>query len=259
MTLIYQSYRTHHVPHWIERCLASVKSWAEKRGFTYCFIDDELFKYAPSWYREKVEGNVQLVSDLSRLILARKFLQQGYQQVIWIDADMLIFDPENFSIQTDEGVYFCRETWVDADPEGNIIHQKKVNNSISVFHRQNTFLEFYIDACQKMVKQSKGRPPHVLVGTSFLTHLHKMYPLSLLGNVGIISPALVHDLFTQQTHFIEKYLEWQGSSIHAANLCGSMKDKCFKGTELNEKSMEAVVEKLLQNRDLLSIAEKHTT
>lgn len=175
-----------------------------------------------------------------------------------MDADLLVFDPESFSIETRQGAYFCKEIWIDADREGKITHQKKVNNSVSVFHPQNAFLDFYIDGCLKMVEQSKDTPPHVLVGTSFLTHLHQMIPLSLIRNVGIISPALVHDLLKEKKEFIEKYMEWHASPIFAANLCGSMNNRFFKGVEVNEKSMERVVEKLLENRDQFKIAEKET-
>lgn len=251
MTLIYQSYRKHHVPEWIKHCLASVESWTRNEGFEYRFIDDELFEYAPGWYRRKVKNNVQLVSDLSRLILARKFMQEGFQRVIWVDADMLIFDPENFTIETTDEISFCRETWVDADLQGNIIHQKNVNNSISVFQQQNAFLNFYIEACLKIVEASGETPSQVQVGTSFLTTLNKVYPLSLIQNVGIISPALVHDLLTQRKDFIEKYLEWHGSSVYAANLCGSKENMVFNEVKINESAMGQVVEILLKKKELL--------
>ena len=249
MTLIYQSYRTHNVPLWISRCLQSVQSWSRDNGYEYRFIDDTLFEYAPDWYRQKVQNNVQLVSDLSRLLLARKFLQEGFQRVIWIDADMLIFKPESFQIEATTGASFCREIWVDADKEGTIIHQKKINNSVSVFHQQAPLLDFYIEACLKIVETSDKITP-VLVGTAFLTELNKIYPLSLLRNVGIISPALVCDILSCQNDFIDKYQEWHGSPVYAANLCGSMDNKTFNGVKINENAMEKVVEKLLQHKGL---------
>lgn len=251
MTLVYQSYRTHNVPDWISRCLESVKEWTAEKGYDYKFIDDEMFEYAPSWYREKVEDNVQLVSDLSRLILARRFLKEGYSRVIWMDADLLIFDPDNFVLETTEGAHFCREIWIDADPAGNIIHQEKINNSVSIFHQNNALLEFYTDACLKLVKEKERTPP-VLVGTSFLTSLHKIYPFPEIRNVGIISPALVHDLLKNQNRHILKYVEWHGADIYAANLCGSKKEHVFGGVEINDRAMGTVVEKLIRGRSILS-------
>ena len=250
MTLIYQSYRTHNVPDWIGRCMDSVKEWTRKNGFEYRFIDDELFEAAPGWYREKVENNVQLVSDLARLIFAKRFLQEGYERVIWMDADLLIFDPDNFFPESTAGVYFCRETWVDADLDGNMIHQKKFNNSISIFHKGNVFLDFYIDACLKLV-DTRDKIPHVLVGTTFLTALRKIYPFHEITAVGIMSPALTHDILTGKTAFLEKFHEWHAAPVYAANLCGSMQNRTFYGVEINEGAMTAIVKKLLEQKMLV--------
>ena len=250
MTLVYQSFRKHDVPDWIQRSLESVQSWTKKEGYDYRFIDDELFEYAPDWYRRKVKDNVQLVSDISRLILARRFLSEGYERVIWIDADLLVFDPVHFSVETEEGVHFCREIWTDANLEGNVIHQKKINNSICVFHRGNVFLDFYIEACLKLVAD-RTEIPQVLVGTTFLTTLKEIYPFPEITNVGIISPALVHDLLTENKRFLTKYLEWHAAPMFAANLCGSMQHQVFNGLEIDDSKMAAVVQKLLHRQKLL--------
>ena len=244
MTLVYQSYRTTNVPVWITQCLKSVKDWAESKEYEYKFIDDELFEYAPQWYREKVQHNVQLVSDLSRLVLARHFLEEEYERVIWIDADVVIFDPDNFSLSTSDGAHFCREIWIDEDRQKNIVHQEKINNSVSIFHHQNAMLDFYIDACHRVVAKNIKIPP-VLVGTSFLTALHKIYPFDIIRTVGIISPALVYDLVKNQDTFIESYLDRHGSEVFAANLCGSMSGKSFRDLGINDAVMEKVVEKLI--------------
>ena len=250
MTLIYQSFRKHNVPEWIQRCLESVQDWTKEKGYSYRFIDDEMFEYAPDWYRQKVKDNVQLVSDISRLKLARRFLLEGYERVIWIDADLLIFDPVNFAIDTEEGVHFCREIWIDADLNRNVIHQKKINNSVCVFHEGNVFLDFYIDACLKLVAD-RTNIPHVLVGTTFLTALKEIYPFPEITNVGIISPVLVYDLLTENSGFLTKYLEWHAAPVSAANLCGSMRNKVFEGVEINDSNMSSIVQQLLKRQKLL--------
>ena len=247
MTLVYQSFRNHNVPVWIQRCLESAQAWTKKEGYSYRFIDDELFEYAPDWYRQKVSDNVQLVSDISRLMLARRFFAEGYDRVIWIDADVLIFDPANFSVKTEEGVHFCREIWADADLDGNVIHQKKFNNSVCVFHQGNVFLNFYIDACLKLVA-GRSNIPHVLIGTTFLTALKEIYPFPEITNVAITSPALVHDLLTDNSRFIEKYVEWHAAPVYAANLCGSMQHQVFQDVEISDSAMSVVVQKLLERQ-----------
>ena len=35
-----------------------------------------------------------VITDLCRLLQARHFLENGYERVIWLDADILIFDGE---------------------------------------------------------------------------------------------------------------------------------------------------------------------
>lgn len=250
-TLIFQSYRTHDVPHWITRCLESVQDWATTKGYDYRFIDDELFSYAPDWYREKVENNVQLVSDLSRLILARQFLQEGWQQVVWVDADILVFDPDDFRLKPAGDISFCKETWVDTDRQGRIIHQKKVNNSVTVFRKNSAFLHFYIEACLQMVRSSRKNPAPETVGTTFLTGLKKVYPLALIENVGIISPAMAYGLLSHQTDFSNKFRQWHGHPIRAANLCGSKEGRSFNGMKLDEQAIEKVAARLIQQQGLL--------
>lgn len=250
MTLIFQSYRTHDVPDWISLCLKSVQEWTANQGFEYRFIDDRLFDYAPSWYRLKVQDNVQLVSDLSRLILAQEFLQEGYERVIWMDADLLVFDPENFHIPTTKGFSFCREVWSDRDLAGKEVFFEKVNNSVSVFCRDEHFLDFYVDACLTIVREAAAVTP-VLVGTEFLTTLHGIYPFPLLQQVGILSPALVDALLHKKTGFIAAYLENQGTPVVAANLCGSKLEEFSGKTEITASILESSIEKLLHQKRLL--------
>ena len=55
-TIVFQSYRTHDVRAWIERCLASVREWARGAGHAYAFLDDRLFDYLlPPWYSAAVD------------------------------------------------------------------------------------------------------------------------------------------------------------------------------------------------------------
>ncbi len=244
MKLVYQSYRTSNVPRWINRCLHSVKNWAAGNEYGYRFTGDEIFDMVPEWYFKKVNGNIQLATDLARLVLARKYLEEGFDEVIWVDADMLVFDPEHFNLHVQGLFSFCREIWMDQDLDGNVIHQEKINNSISVFKKGNTFLDFYHDACLRIVDSREELLP-VSVGTEFLTNLNALFPLPLLLNVGIISPALAYDLVHNGSRFIKPYIEWHGQPVMAANLCGSKESECFAGLRIDYRVMDLVAEKLL--------------
>ena len=90
--IVYQSYRDEDVPPWIETCLASVRAWSEANAWDYRMFHDEALDLVPDWFRRKAEGRLPVVSDLARLLLARDLLATGYRRVVWVDADVLLFD-----------------------------------------------------------------------------------------------------------------------------------------------------------------------
>ena len=92
--------------------MTTVEEWAAHTGADYRFLDDRFLEYAPSWYREKVENDIYLVSDLARLKVAKEFLSNNYQRTIWVDADVLVFDPEKFTVEFPEGYVLCRQAWM---------------------------------------------------------------------------------------------------------------------------------------------------
>src|ERR1700737_2412763 len=96
-TVVHQSYRTHDIPAWLRSCMQSVATWARNQMFEYQFIDDRLFDYVPDWYRRGAGDNVQVVTNLARLLMARSLLAD-YERTIWVDADVLVFDQDAFRI-----------------------------------------------------------------------------------------------------------------------------------------------------------------
>jgi len=227
-TVVYQSYRTMDVAPWIQRCLETVKDWTAQQGFAYHFVDDSLFDYVPIWYRDKVDHNILLISDLARLEVAKELLAQGYERTIWVDADIVVFDPRNFKIDTMDEFAFCQELWAAPDTTGKITYRKRVHNAICVFMQGNTFLEFYSNACLRMV-QSKQRINPLDVGTNFLSSLFEMMPFPLINNVGMFSPSILYSIDHNQSEILHRYRSLIGSPLQAANLCGSMINKPWFG------------------------------
>ncbi len=246
-TVVYQSYRTVNVPPWINRCMGTVRDWTVQNDFDYRFIDDRLFEYVPPWYRQRVGGDVLLVSDLARLLLAQEFLAQGYERTVWMDADLLIFDPDNFRIDVTQEYAFCREVWVDLLPEGVLECSTRVNNAVTVFVSQNSFLNFYVHAAQSIVRQ-KSRLGRLDIGTGFLTGLHELVTLPLLDAVGLISPVMAADLVRGKGNSFRAFMAHFGSPVHAANLCASFRGEWFYGIPLDDALYEAAVQILLQTR-----------
>ena len=147
-TIVYQSYRGNETPNWLETCMQTVKNWAELKGFDYR-REDNFFNYVPDWYIDKSQGKINVIADLARLEIAKKFLEQGYEQTIWMDADVVVFDPDNLNIETTEEYLVCREVWLDTEDdknfgEGEIFCTEKVTNSLVYFTQKNSFLDFYI-------------------------------------------------------------------------------------------------------------------
>ena len=96
--IVYQSYRTQNVPGWIQQCLRIVPIWARAQGYEYRFFDEALFDRLPAWFRKRVSHRILPMSDLARLLLARELLDEGFDRVVWVDADVLIFDIKQFSV-----------------------------------------------------------------------------------------------------------------------------------------------------------------
>ena len=252
-TIVYQSYRTNNVPTWISICMQTVKDWATLKGFDYQMIDDKLFDYVPDWYKEKVNGKIQPISDLARLELAKEFLLKGYERTVWIDADIVIFHPDKLNLNTIEEYLFCQEAWISLEAgseveSGKIICSSKVNNAMAVFTQNNSFLDFYIYACQEIVRNHQDTVSLIEVGTKFLTNLHQIFPLRLFKNMGLFSPLNMYGIAQDEKYLTQEYIKLIGAPIYAANLCSSFRNTIYKGIDMNDKLYETVIEKLLETK-----------
>jgi hypothetical protein len=228
--------------------MESVRGWAASNGLTYEFVDDRLFGYAPAWYRAKVADNKLLVADLARLELARELLGR-YERVIWVDADMLIFDPQPATFRLEDGYAFCREVWLWRKPGGELlVLPDRVNNSICVFERGNRVLDFLIHAAQALVRNSASKVRPVQVSTEFLSGLNAAMGLPLLRHVGMLSPYVIGALVAEDAALLQAYMAKVGEPLFAANLCASFRDPANHGSTLEEHYFERATEKLLATR-----------
>ena len=221
-TVVYQSFRTTDVPPWIGRCLGSVDEWARRKGWDYRFVDDAIFDLVPDWYLEKAAGCLPIATDLGRLELARRLLGEGYRRAVWLDADVLIFDPDNFHVETTSEFAFGREVWVQHDKAGRLKVFRNVHNAVSVFVEGNSFLDFYIHSCLSIVGRHDGGMVPQIVGTKFLTALHNMIGFPLIDAVAMFSPVVLEDIVGGGGPAIELHRRTLGAPVCAANLCASL-------------------------------------
>ena len=245
-TIVYQSYRTHDVPAWMTRCMASVRAWSGAQRYEYRFVDDSLFDYVPDWYRRGAGDNIQVVSNLARLLVAKELLAAGYERTLWMDADILVFDEDAFRIDVASDFAFCHEVWITSH-WGSLIKQSGVNNSVSVFIRGNSFLDFCIWAHKDLVRRGTKILAHG-TSTRLLTALHQGIPLPLLTNVGVLSPVVARDVRDGANRIAKKYAAMHGAPIQAMNLGGSLCGKPFDGRVLANADFDAIVDAIAHTR-----------
>ena len=244
-TIVYQSYRTTDVPPWVQTCLSSARGWSESRGFDYRFLDDRFFEYCPAWYRDKVGRHLLLLSDLARLVAARELHRECYDRAIWIDADVLVFAPAAFAVETaGESFVFTSELWVNRQ-QGRFVGWEQVNNAVCAFDRGCPFLDFYIDACERIVRRAIGTLDRLGVGTKFLTELAKLMPMPVIRNVGSFNPILMEHLVRGNLESLRAYRKSYANPIAAANLCGSFRNATVQGVLMSDAVYESAIEKLL--------------
>ncbi len=217
-TVVYQSFRTQGVPSWIEACLSSVRGWASLQGFDYRFYDDSFFDLVPRGLFARASRYKCVLADYARLVAAKDLLREGYDRVIWLDADALVFAPEKFAIHVESGYAFCREVWLDRIVFGKPHFRLTVNNAVSVFCRDETIIDFYLDAANEILGGSKPLDS-ISIGTEFLSKLQRAHPFPLLKTVGIFGPVMAPRYLQNDGRFLRPYLNYQTSPIHAANLC----------------------------------------
>ena len=225
-TIVYQSISPNAIPNWLQICLNSVRNWCQQKGWEYALIGDEIFSLLPSWYWEKTRHQKVIATDLGRLLLAQKFLNQGYDRAIWLDADVLIFAPNSLQIQIEEEYAFGLEVWIQYNKNNQLCAYPKVHNAVCVFCANNSFLDFYIHACQRIIKRFQGKQmvPQ-LVGPKFLTLLHNTLEFPLIKEIALFSPLVLQDIINGGGEALRLHQEKQKSPIYAANLSSSFVGK----------------------------------
>ena len=246
-TVVYQSYRTQVVAPWITKCMGTVKAWAEASDYDYAFIDDSLFDRVPAWYRDKVGGQMCPMADYARLVCARELLAQGYDRTVWVDADVLVFAPDDLRVDATDSFAYCHEVWLGLDPQGEPLFYHSVNNAVTVFVKGNAYLEFFIDAAGRTVRASDV-VIKTSVGTHFLSRLWRVLPFELLTNVGLFSPLLMVDIASGAGRYLPAYGRMLTRPLACANMCASLVGELRQGAVATQETYDTVIAKCLESR-----------
>ncbi|SDE23708.1 hypothetical protein [Kordiimonas lacus] len=242
-TVILQSHTENALTPWLRGCLSSVEAWAARVGADYCFLGDELFSHIPRWVQEKVSPQTVIATDLARLRLMQHALRDGYDRVVWLDADMLIFAPERF--QLPDGTHAVgREAWVQ-QTHGSLKAYKKVHNAFLMTTTDDTFLPFYADAAERML--TRAQPPLVpqFIGPKLLTALHNMTELCVEERAGMLSPLALRAVLNGGGKAYEMTLEGHKVPPAAFNLSASYCGRASDGVCNTDADYAAVIEKLM--------------
>jgi hypothetical protein len=237
-TAVFQSCAS-NASSWVDRCMTSVRDWTLKRGWNYIRIEDSQFLAStPKWYHDKCQDYIQPLTDLARLETALFLLGDGYTRVVWVDADLVVFSPDEFDLPEVANSAFVREIWLNPPNAKRPASLTRVNNSVAVFAAGGTFLPFYRDACLTIADNTAGQLPKSGVGTDFLTTLHELVPLRLLDDVGNLSPYVLNALVRESTSVLHAYNNLLDKPIVAVNLCSSHENRAYLGTSIRNCSAE---------------------
>lgn len=247
-TLIVQSYRNVDVAPWITRCLESVRAWAAASDYAYEFVDDRLFDFAPTWVRQRCGAQILPVTDIARLYLLRDRLRAGWDRVIWVDADVVVFAPDRFVFDDGMPYTLCRELWL-YEEAGDVKVTEWVNNAVVVMTPGQPLLDFWLFAAEEIVRTHPPGPiGKLLVGTWLLTDLARAMPLRVIDSVGLFSPPIIRDLARGGGPAARTWAQRFGHAVAAANLCASLQDREVGGARVDESELARAVEVLLKTR-----------
>jgi len=195
----------------------------------------------PADLMEKTKEQRVIATDLARLMVLKDALGKGYGTVVWLDADFLIFDPENF-ILPEEPYAVGREVWVQYVKQGKLKVFNKVHNAFLMFRQGNGFLDFYTETAERLLRQNQGSIPDQFIGPKLLSALHNVSHLPVLESAGLFSPLVVKDILRGGGAALELFVDHSTHSIAAANLCTS---SCDRG-HISSVEMEQLIEVLIK-------------
>lgn len=243
-TLILQSQREPLPFDFLAHCLASVRDWASAHGFDYQFVGDELFNFLQPQVRAKTQDRLLIGTDIARLQWLQHALTEGYERVVWLDADVLVLNPSTFQLLPQSFVV-GRETWVQAGPKGPVLH-RKVHNAFLQSCVGDSALPFYLHTAERLLLANTGRMPDQFVGPKLLTALHNVVQFPVLETANMLPPCVALDYLQDGGAYLTRYRQACTEPPAALNLCSS----AVANGELSEVQMNRLVNLLLESQSL---------
>ena len=228
-TLVIQSHRSPLPMPWLAPCIDSVRVWSDKAGYDYRWLDDDLFARVPSTLRHKTRNHLPMTADLARLQVLQRTLLQGYERAVWIDADVLIFTPENLTV-TSLDHSFGREVWIQTDTRGNgtLRSYRKIHNAFMSFTATSSVLPFYLECADRILHnhQADTLAPQ-LIGPKLITALHNLAQFNVQENAAMLPPIVAGEIQRYQCDnnigpALTLFNRTSAECPAAVNLCSSL-------------------------------------
>lgn len=239
-TLVIQSHREPLPLPWLQRCLLSVENWARENDCHYRFLGDEIFDSIGAELRAKIGTQMVIASDLARLFSLQQGLSEGYECVVWCDADFLIFDAKRFVLPTDEYA-LGREVWVQAGPRQRPRAWVKVHNALLMFRRGNSFLDFYRAAAERLLHLNEGGMAPQFIGPKLLTAIHNIVRCPVMETAGMLSPMVMRDRLAGGGDALQLFRQKSLQALAGANLSSSLSRR----EGLRDADMDRLIDLLL--------------
>jgi len=240
--VVLQSFRSFDVPEWVRLCHSSVRKLSEERGWTYRWAGDEFFNWAPDWARSACGPDIWRLSDICRLEWMSAELEHGADIAIWVDIDMLIFDPKSIALDLSNDYGFSHELYFD---QNALKHG--INNALMFFRQNSQMLNIYKDACLTRLAQG-GTQARTELGPDLLRNL-KIKPNHIIHGCGILNANMMNAMLRRPSRGLPPFLT---PPIGAVNLCLNER-RFFTGSQL--ESYDKMVESC--TRVLLTRAQYH--
>lgn len=188
--------------------MASVRAWAPHHEH----LGDELLDLAPGWVHDAAGDSLLPVTDVARLVLLQQRLAEGWDRVVWIDADVCVFAPALVDVEIDSDVAVCVERWVTGAPGGGLQALPWVNNAALAARSVDALLDATLARAR-----AGGVGPRSL-GPDLLTPMHAVEPFGELVGISVASPHVVRGV-PGAWELLVSSLPWP---VGALNLCWSM-------------------------------------
>lgn len=217
-------------PPWIQRCLDSVRKWAGIHAYDYTLAGDEFYNLCGQEFLQRGQKNPRAITDLARLVATRQQLDAGYRQVIWMDADVFVFDPKKLVFdfpaeQLTTGYAFGREVWID---RGRLqilrAWRPRAHNAATFFTQSAVDLDTLIGLIRH-IDASREISSDYQLGVGLLRGLQYSLMFQTFSHVGVFSPILIRAVAQNNKRLLRFYASAYRYQQYAANLCLSFIDR----------------------------------